>query len=170
MINYNSTNAIFRIDKATNERYTEEIRCLDLDSGKDDVARKLEDKEKKSHYAELFTYGNQLCYVLVGQQRQICILGEKREDPLLLSLEKDQVWRRESIDHFDRIINYDENLLYYIYTKDEQSWLCCYDEGEKLQMKLPEDYREGGYVCDGYFFYSTGESGHCISKCIPLND
>ncbi len=36
----------------------------------------------------------------------------------MLSLEKDQVWRWELIDHFDRIINYDEDLLYYVYTKE----------------------------------------------------
>ena len=124
--------------------------------------------KRKAHYAELFTYRDQLCYVLAGQQRQICTLGEKGEDSLLFSLEKDQVWRWELIDHFDRIINYDENLLYYVYTKEEQSWLCCYDEGEKFQMKLPEDYWEGGYVCDGYFFYSTSESEDYVSKCVPL--
>ena len=166
----NVSHAVFYKNKLyyIKRRYEEKIRCLDLDSGRDAVARKLEDKEKESHYAELFTYRDQLCYVLAGQQRQIRILGEKGEDSLLFSLEKDQVWRWELIDHFDRIINYDENLLYYVYTKEEQSWLCCYDEGEKFQMKLPEDYWEGGYVCDGYFFYSTSESEDYVSKCVPL--
>lgn len=169
LVEDNVSHAVFYNNKLyyIKRRHTEKIRCLDLDSGRDAVARKLEDKE--SHYAELFTYRNQLCYVLAGQQRQIRILGEKGEDSLLLSLEKDQVWREELIDHFDRIINYDENLLYYVYTKAEQSWLCCYDEGEKFQMKLPEDYWEGGYVCDGYFFYNTSQSRGYISKCVPIN-
>ena len=172
LVDDNVSHAVFHNNKLyyIKRRYEEKIRCLDLDSGKDVVVRKLEDKEKKSHYAELFTYRDQLCYVLAGQQRQIRILGEKGEDSLLFSLEKDQVWRWELIDHFDRIINYDENLLYYVYTKEEQSWLCCYDEGEKFQMKLPEDYWEGGYVCDGYFFYNTSQSRGYISKCVPLNN
>ena len=46
--------------------------------------------------------------------------------------------------------------------------MCCYDGGKKFEMKLPEDYREGGYVCSGYFLYSTNESEDYASKCIPL--
>lgn len=139
-------------------RYEEEIRCLDLDSERDEAVRKPEDEEKKS-YIELFTYRDQLCYVMAGQQ--ICILEECEEDMRLFSLEKDQIW-------CGRIINYDENLLHYVYTREDRSWLCCYDDGKKFEMKLPEDYREGGYVCDGYFIYSTSESEDYVSKCVPL--
>ncbi len=142
-------------------RYEEEIRCRDLDSGKDEIVRKSEDEEKKL-YIELFTYRDQLCYVMAGEQWQICILEESEEDMQLFSLEKDQIWCQ------DRIISYDEKSLYYVYEQEEQSWLCCYDDGKKFEMKLPEDYREGGYVCEGYFLYSTNESEEYASKCIPL--